>query len=92
MSVDILGGQTPGQHEHLNVVQKLRKLLGGAVGAFVLRRHPGFRCLLDELLPDGVNALIEPLHRPGTRLPGRCLVGQLGEQLVESLHNPKGTG
>src|SRR5687767_12239229 len=86
MRVDVLEPDSLREHHDLGVVEQLADLLGGAVGALVLGRHPRFRRLLDQLFTDRMHAGVE--LGDGARALGSCarLVGELGEQLVEGLH------
>src|SRR4051794_31348702 len=84
--VDVVEGQSGGQHQHLGVVEQLADLLGGALLALVLGGHPRLGGLLDELLADRVHAGVELGHGAGALGPALGPVGQLGPQLLERLH------
>ena len=86
MSVDLVEVHPAGQHEHLQVVEQLRDLLGGTGGGFVLGRHPDLRRLLHDLLADLVYARLDGRHGPGIRVARRDLGRQFGIQRVERLH------
>jgi hypothetical protein len=84
--VDVVEREPRGQHQHLCVVEELGDLLRGALGRLVLGGHPGFCSLLDDLLADRMDPGVE--RRDGARpgRPCRRLVGELGEELIEGLH------
>jgi hypothetical protein len=86
VTVDVVEVDAASEHEHLEVVEELGDLLGGAVLALVFGRHPDLRRFLDDLLADRVDAGIQ--GRDGARALGARpgLVGELGEQLIEGLH------
>jgi hypothetical protein len=86
VSVDVVEIEAGGHHQHLEVVQQLADLLGGALATLVLGRHPHLGGLLHDLLADRVDAGIERRHGPGPRRSVGGLVLQLGEQGLEALH------
>src|SRR6476620_10255554 len=74
------------------MVEELADLLGGLVVRLVLGGHPHLGGLLDDLLPDRVHACIE--LRDGARTLGSRLrlLGQLGIQLLKTLHGAPAYG
>jgi hypothetical protein len=92
MSPDVLEGEALREHQHLQVVEQLRDLFGGAVIGFVLGRHPHFGRLFDDLLADLVHAGVEVRDGAGALGPLNRGTGELLEQPVEGLHSPQGSG
>src|SRR3954471_20893192 len=92
MSVDVVERQAPGQHEDLYPVEQLADLLRRPLPALVLGRHPGLRGLLDHLLARGVHTVTDGADRARGEVVGRHLGGELGEQLVEGLHDKPPAG
>ncbi len=87
VGVDVVELEARGQHQHLGVVEQLADLLGGAVLALVLGGHPGLRGLLDQLLADRMDAGVELRHGAGAVGTGPGLLGELGPELLERLHD-----
>src|SRR5579884_1475105 len=85
VGVDLVEGDAAGEHEHLEVVEQLADLLGGAVGALVFGGHPHLGGLFDDLLADGVDAGLHEFDRTGPGGGRGDLLGQLGVQLLEAL-------
>src|SRR6478735_9018878 len=63
MSVDVFEAQPLREHQHLQVVQQLRDLLGCGIRRFVLGRHPDLGRLLHDLLADRVDARVQLCDR-----------------------------
>src|SRR5690606_1152040 len=73
----------------LRLVNRLGDLLSGVLVALVLRGHPHLGGLFDDLLADRMHAAVQLRHRAralGTGLGGAL---ELGEQLVECLHDSR---
>src|SRR3954447_12223215 len=92
VGVDVVQGDVRGEHQHLQVVEQLADLLSRARLTLVLGRHPDLGRLLDDLLADRMDAGVQLGHGARAHGPGRRLVGELGEQLVEGLHGSQGYG
>src|SRR4051812_25821338 len=59
VSVDVVQGESPRQHEHLHPIEELADLLRRPLVRLVLGGHPGLRRLLDHLLAGGVHPVAD---------------------------------
>src|SRR5699024_4078823 len=73
----------------LQVVDQLADLHRGVVLGLVLAGHPHLGGVLDDLLPDLMDAPVELADGARPLGSGTGLVGELGEQRLEILHAPR---
>src|SRR6478609_6374940 len=92
VGVDVVELDAGREHEHLGVVEQLADLLGCPLLALVLSGHPGLGGLLDQLLPDEMDAGVELLRGAGSLGARPGLLTQLGPELVERLHSRSAYG
>ena len=91
MGVDVVEGESGGEHQHLCVIEQLAELLGGPVRALMLGRHPRLGGLLDQLV--GENGAVERAIAPGGPIERISeltdVIGQLAPSIVaiqETVH------
>src|SRR5690606_9767115 len=87
MPVDVFQTEAARQHQNLDVVEELGDLFGGFFVALVFGGHPDFSRFLDDLLADRMHPGVQLGDRPRSCRAGPRLLGQLGEQLFEGLHD-----
>src|SRR5699024_5575240 len=86
MSVDVRRRESAGDHHDLQVVDRLRDLLRELLVRLVFGGHPDLRRLLDDLLPDLMDARVQLRHGGRALRSGLCFLREFREQGIEVLH------